>query len=124
MEDQMLSVQKKMLRMARLSYITNIILVIALIAAAVILIPRMNSTNRRAGELMEHAEKTMTTIDKIAGDAQTLIKDADKMVTDNTDAVTQTVKKLNEVNFDTLNEAIENLNAAVKPLAEFAKMFQ
>ena len=128
--DSALDVQKKMLRMLRISYITNLVLVIALIAAAVILIPRTRAMSERVNTLMEQAKSTMkntadslSKFNKLGEDAEELIKNANKMVADNAGAVTETVNKLNEVDFVTLNEAIQNLNTAIKPLAEFAKMF-
>lgn len=131
MEGQMLDTQKKMLRMARLSYVTNIILVIALIVAAAILIPKTREMNDRVQTMFDNVEESVKKIDMVSADAQTLIGNAgtmignlNKMITDNTEAVTETISKLNGVDFDLLSEAINNLNTAIKPLAEFAKLFQ
>jgi hypothetical protein len=46
------------------------------------------------------------------------------MVENNTEAITETVQKLNNVDFETLNNAIKNLNDAIEPLARFAGMFK
>ena len=131
MEQQMLDTQKKTLQMLRISYITNIILVIALVIGAVILIPKTREMNDQVKTVFTHVESSMKKIDELSSDAQTLIGNAgtminnlNKMVTDNTEAVTETVKKMNSVDFDQLSEAITNLNTAIKPLAEFAKLFQ
>ena len=67
---------------------------------------------------------SLAEVDTLIGEAGTLINNTNSMVETNTDAVTDTIQKLNEVDFEGLNSAIQNLNDVVEPLSNFARMFQ
>ena len=43
------------------------------------------------------------------------------MVAENTDAVTETIRKLSDVDFDSLNSTIHDLEDAIRPVAELAR---
>lgn len=89
---ELLSYEKKQLRHTRLATFVNILLVLAVLAALTLLVPRM---------LHSLAE-----VDRLAVSAQELIDNASTMVADNTDAITETIRDLND---------------AIKPLAELAR---
>jgi len=113
---EILAQQKKESRYGRIAVLVSLLLVLALAAALITLIPR-------AAALIDHAQSSLTKIDLLLAQADTLISNANTMITDNTQAVSETVGKLNEVDFAGLNEAIEGLNAAIRPLCELAKLF-
>ena len=69
-------------------------------------------------------QASLAEVDALIGEAGTLINNTNSMVETNTDAVTDTIQKLNEVDFEGLNSAIQNLNDVVEPLSNFARMFQ
>lgn len=112
---ELLTWQKKEARRARVAAFFNILLVLALLAALFVLVPR-------ALRLADGAEQSLAEINRLTASAQTLIENADAMVTENTDAVSETVRKLNEVDFEGLNQAIGSLNDAVRPLADLARI--
>ena len=105
--------QKRLVRQAKLTTVVNILIGLVLVAALVLVIPRVR-----------RVETSLAEIDQLVADAGELIENTNTMVTDNTDAVAETVQKLNDVDFDTLNDAIENLNTAIEPLAGLAGLFQ
>ena len=89
---QLLSYEKKQLRHTRLATFVNILLVLAVLAALTLLVPR--------------ALHSLAEVDRLAASAQELIDNASTMVADNTDAITETIRDLND---------------AIKPLAELAR---
>ncbi len=111
---QLLAYQKKEVRQTRLTVLVSFLLVLGILAALVMVVPRVL-------KLADGAESTLAEVNRIAASAEELIGSANTMVTENTDAVTETIRKLNEVDFDSLNAAIRNLDDAVRPLAELAR---
>ena len=106
--EELLALQKKLVRQSRMSSVINLVLGIVVILCLALLIPQARAE-------IGHIESSLTEIDALVEDAGTLIDSANTMVTDNTEAVTETVQKLNEVDFEGLNEAIGNLNDAIAP---------
>ena len=104
---KLLSYEKKQLRHTRLATFVNILLVLAVLAALVLLVPR--------------ALSSLAKVDRLAASAEELIGNANAMVTENTDAVNDTIQKLSEVDFDSLNAAIHDLEDAIRPVAELAR---
>ena len=89
---ELLSYEKKQLRHTRLATFVNILLVLAVLAALTLLVPR--------------ALHSLAEVDRLAVSAQELIDNASTMVSENTDAITETIRDLND---------------AIKPLAELAR---
>ena len=116
-ESAVLAWQRKLLRMTMISTLTSVALVIMMVVLFVTLVPKTSL-------MVDRIQGALFQIDRLADDAQKLIDNTNKMVEDNTGTVTEIVKKLNEVRFDELNEAISDLNTAIHPLAEFAKLFE
>ena len=112
---EFLDCQKKLLRQSRISLIMNIVLALALIAALAVLVPQARAE-------LDHAEASLTEIDRLVADTEELVGGANEMIAD-TGAVTEAVQKLNEVDFETLNDAINNLNNAISPLSGLAGLF-
>ena len=99
----------------------------------------------KAVNLIDHAEASLTELDKLIAESESsivklngiaddmdaliaqagiLIENSNEMVENNTDAITETVNKLNNVDFEALNKAIHDLSAVIEPLARFASMFK
>ena len=89
---QLLTYEKKQLRHTRLATLINILLVLAVLAALVLLVPK--------------ALRSLAEVDRLAALAQELIDNTNTMVAENTDAITETIRDLND---------------AIRPLAELAR---
>ena len=89
---QLLAYEKKQLRHTRLATLINILLVLAVLAALVLLVPR--------------ALSSLAEVDRLAASAQELIYHTNTMLAENTDAITETIRDLND---------------AIRPLAELAR---
>ena len=124
--NELIENQRKLVRQARLTSAVNLIIGLVLIAALVTVIPRVRHVETSLSEidqLVEDAGVLIGNTNTMVEDASVLIENTNTMVTDNTDAVSEAVQKLNDVDFDTLNDAIENLNTAIEPLAGLAGLF-
>ncbi len=131
MLSEILRCQKKRLWYMRITCIVVVIFLAILTATLFRIVPRVS-------ELMDQMQTELKKIDRLIDEDITegisnineLVEETDKMMEnvngvldENTDAVTDTVKKLNEIDFDSLNEAIKSLNDVVKPLSDFFKGF-
>ena len=106
---EQLKVMKRQLRLSRLGTGIAGIAVIALIAALVLVVPQavqsLSSANRLLNEL-EDINLTET------------IKDIDELAKSSRQAMSQTMDKLNQLDLDSLNAAIQNLENTTRPLAD------
>ena len=101
--------QKRAAIHARLNTVVSVLVAAVLLITLLVALPR-------AVTVLDHMEQSLQEID-------TFVESADRVVAENSGAVTEALGKLNGVDFDTLNEAIGDLSDAVKPLANFARMF-
>lgn len=115
--EELLRYQKKEVHHARLTTVVGILLIGALLATLLVVLPR-------AATVLSHMETSLQQIDTFVEEANTFVEGANKVVSDNSDAVTQAVGKLNGLDFDTLNQAIQDLSDTVRPLANFMRRFQ
>ena len=111
---QLVTWQKKQVRQTRLAMLVGFLLAAAILAALVLLAPSVI-------KLADEVESSLSEVNRMTASAQELIGNANAMVTENTDAVSETIRKLNEVDFEGLNTAIHDLEDAVRPLAELAR---
>ena len=112
---QLLAYQKKAERHARVTACVSVLLALVILAALVLAVPR-------AVQLARGAETALAKVESISDEAEELVVNANTMVLKNTDAVTETIRKLNELDIESLNTAIRNLGDAVRPLAELARI--
>ena len=63
------------------------------------------------------------TSDLAQSDLQQMIADVDGMVSSSEKSVRDALDKINRIDIDTLNQAIQNLNDTVEPLANFFGLF-
>ena len=54
-------------------------------------------------------------------DLSLMVENINNLVTTSQTGVEEALEKINEIDFDTLNQAVEDLSKVVKPLADFAK---
>ncbi|MCR4689510.1 MAG: hypothetical protein K5745_08185 [Saccharofermentans sp.] len=94
----------------------------------VILVPKLvntlnniNKTVTSAYTVAENASAMIASAQDSLEGIDTMIENVDNVVVDNTQAVTDALTNLNEIDFDTLNQSINDLHSVVEPLA---KMFR
>ena len=107
---QILKEQQKLLRVSRLRAALLLILVAAIVLSLLLVVPRVLRLADQAGTAIAEIERVMPEL-------ETLMEDAGTMVKQNGEAM----QKINGVDFDKLNQAINDLAAAVKPLGDVGR---
>ena len=79
-------------------------------------------------ELTAQTEVVLTNLTQVTDqladmDLGTMIENVDELVVTSQSGVDQAMKKLNQIDFDTLNQAIGDLSDVVEPLASFFNIF-
>lgn len=134
---EILKYQKKNARLTRISAIAVLVMACVFAVALAFLIPKAvklveGASNSLAqvdeliddtGVVMQNLNDISVEVNTVISDAQVLIDNSNTMVEDNTDAITETVQKMNQVDFETLNKAINDLSDVVEPLANFFNKF-
>lgn len=120
------------------------LVLILLLCASLILIPKtlslvdsLSAAAEKAGNasddlhamlsdaeiLLEDAKGSLEKIDVMVEGIDTMVGRVDDLLIANTDTITEVAEKLNNIDFDTLNKAISELETVVRPLSEFFGRF-
>ena len=120
---QILVQQRREARATRVAAFAVFVLVIALLAVLAVFVPR-------AVALFDHAQASLSQVDALLAEAEPLIgsigamaENANSMLADHTEGVSEAVEKLNSIDIAALNDAIHGLSEAVGPLAQLARLF-
>lgn len=112
---------RKQYRMAQITAGASLIILAVVIYAAATLIPAANRTFQNLNFIMEDLQ---TVTEQLAeADLSGMISDVDTLVSESEKGVSEALKKIEAIDIDTLNSAIQNLNDAVAPLANFFNRF-
>lgn len=109
-----------------------VVLTALLLIAMAVLIPTLTRTLDQAyatlsdtKTMVRQAQESLDAVDALTEQAQrsltginAMIETMSGLVEDNTEALNSTIRKLNEIDFDKLNQSIEDLNQVVAPLAK------
>lgn len=76
--------------------------------------------------LAEQLELVLTDLESITGELEKLdltkmVDNINSLVTTSQSGVEEALKKINEIDIDALNQAVEDLAAVIQPLADFVK---
>lgn len=107
---------KKQLAWTRLSALIMVILIVAAGAAVAIIGPRLTS-------LLDQSNQIVQKLDAVAGeleeaDISGMLADVNLLVEDSQDTMSEALEKIQAIDIETLNEAIDGLNTVVSPLAK------
>ena len=92
------------------------------------LMPQINEILGQAGLAMGQIQTVLTDLQQTAGqlaqvDYAGMVSNVDNLVTTGQQSLEGMMEKLNSVDFEKLNQAIEDLAAVIEPLAKMAKVF-
>ena len=99
-----------------------VVAAVALISA-LILIPNMSRTQAEAEQLILNAKTSLEEVDVMVKNIEDLSVNVNTLVTDNADALTDSMEKIKNIDFNSLNRSIKNLSGILEPLAEFFNLF-
>lgn len=128
---EMLELLRKIERSGRQKNVTNILLCLFMLAAAVScvtlcvmvcrLLPQVNDLLGQMETVMTDLEQTVRRLSAL--DLESMVANANSLAVVAQESLQQTMEKLNTVDFETLNKAIEDLSKVIEPLAKFFGMF-
>lgn len=130
--------QKRESKHEKISAIANVSFVLVVIVALLICIPylvrtvntaqdtmlKMQETLTETEKTVDQAQASLDTIDTLIGQAQGSLDGIDEMVgnvntvvTDNTDAVTESLEKIGAIDVDSLNRSIQEFGDILAPIS-------
>ena len=128
---EMLELLRKIEKSGRQKNVTNILLCLFMLAAAVScvalclmvyqLLPQINDLLVQMEGVMGDLEQTARTLASL--DLEGLAANVDSLTVLAQESLQQTMDKLNTIDFENLNKAIEDLAEVIEPLAKFFGMF-
>ena len=84
-------------------------------------LPQLTALAEQMDTVLGNLEQTTTQL--AALDLGRMVADVDALVVTGEESLKQTMEKLNAIDFETLNQAVGDLAAVVKPLADFFGRF-
>ena len=122
---------RRQVRYARLQCFFAILAAVccaAMLFAVLSVVPQIRQIAGQVQTLGTHAETVLTDLEAVtselaAMDLQSMVNGVDTLVTDSQEGVKQALNKINELDITSLNQAIADLSAVVKPLADFFGKF-
>jgi len=101
--------------------VINLVFLAVMILVLVILVPKAVTTLREVDRTVKEVNTLALEAQESLDGIDVMVGNVDKMVVENTDAVTTALNQINQVDYQKLNEAISSLSATVTPLAEMMK---
>ena len=116
---------RQQVRLTRL--ICIFVLISALCCVAVLglvysMLPQINAVISQLQVILGNLEAATAQLSEL--DLTGMVSDVDGLVTTAQMTLEQTIEKLNTIDFDTLNEAIEDLARVVEPLSRLTSIFK
>ena len=128
---EMLELLRKIEKSGRQKNVTNLLLCLFMLAAAIScvtlcvmvcrLLPQVNDLLGQMETVMTDLEQTVRRLSAL--DLESMVANANSLAVVAQESLQQTMEKLNTVDFETLNKAIEDLSKVIEPLAKFFGMF-
>ena len=86
------------------------------------LVPQVNTVLAQTQSVLGNLETTSQQLASL--DLESMISNVDALVVSGQAGIEQSMEKLNTVDFETLNKAIQDLSDVIEPLAKFSNMFR
>ena len=128
---EMLELLRKIEKSGRQKNVTNLLLCLFMLAAAVScvtlcvmvcrMLPQVNDLLGQMETVMTDLEQTVRRLSAL--DLESMVANANSLAVVAQESLQQTMEKMNTVDFETLNKAIEDLSKVIEPLAKFFGMF-
>ena len=117
---------------ARLQCIFSIVAALCCVIVLVLglkILPELRTSVTQAETVLSNLEDVTTELAKMdlgsmVENVDGLVKNVDDLVTTSQSGVEQTMDKINAIDFETLNKAIEDLSEVIAPIANFFNGFR
>ncbi|MGN0158116.1 MAG: hypothetical protein ACI39W_03095 [Brotaphodocola sp.] len=113
---------RKQYRMSQITALASILVLAVVLYTAVVLIPKVNVTYQNMQLILENM-KVITT-ELAEADLNQMIEDVDQLVVSSETNINEAMEKINAIDIEKLNAAIEGLSEVVEPFAKFFGKFR
>lgn len=130
--EQLAASSRKQERYARIQCIFTIaaaLFCLLLLISVIRVIPQVQQLAGQISSLSSQAETVLTNLETVTdelaqADISGMVSDVDALVSSSQEGVQQALTKINAIDIDTLNQAIEDLAKIVAPLANLVNKLQ
>lgn len=127
--EQLVENSRKQLFYSRIASLSVTVLAVAVVISLLLVIPKALATvqkvNAAIGTSMETVELANTAIKSVTQMSDSITdmgENMDAFITDNAQAVAEVMSKIEAVDFEGLNSAIQDLGDVIEPLAKFFRI--
>lgn len=128
---ELLEKTKKQLLYTRVLAAAAVGMFLIMLLAAVVVVPKASAALSQISDVMvrvqglaENADSAVTGIQKMSGEVTAVSQSLNEFVTDNAQTLTEAAKDISQIDFEGLNQAIQDLQDAVSPLAKMMNRFK
>ena len=127
--ERMEKTNRRQLRYMRLQSILAVLAALCFVALVVgRVMPRLSGFADEAENLLAQAEVVLTNLEEVTQELTeveftAMVEDVDSLVSSSQAGLEETLEKVNSIDIEKLNEAIDGLAKVVEPLAKFFKVF-
>ena len=130
--ERMEKANQRQVTYARLQFIFSLVAAIccaALLLSGMKVLPKLQETVIQAESVLSNLESVTSELaaSDLSGmvtNVDTLVENVDGLVTTSQAGVEQAIAKLNAIDFEALNDAIEDLSDVIEPIAKFFNTFK
>ncbi len=112
---------RKQYRMSQITALASVLVLAVVIYTCAVCLPKVNVTYETMQFIME--DMKVITSDLASADLDQMISDVDHLVSSSEESIHAALKKINDIDINTLNQAIQNLSDVVEPFAKFMNRF-
>lgn len=109
--------QRKEAKSGRISAIAMICLVVAFVIALSVFVPLAANTLEKVNTTLTEAENVAVSAQESLDEIDEMVNNFNGVIVDNTDSVNDALKKVGEIDVQSLNKSIEELASILDPLA-------
>lgn len=120
----LLNKQKKQLFYSRIAGLSLLLIAATIVILCLIIVPKVVNTLNQVDDLLVDTQQMVVELDKTLEQANGMIDEissaasgVNSLVEDNQELLTESVTKMNSIDFEGLNTAIGDLEAIVEPMA-------
>ena len=132
MMEEMEKNSRKQVMYARLHFIFAAVAAVCcamLLFAGLKVLPELQAAATQAEIVLNNLEEVTTDLAKVdlssmVENVDGLVSDVDALVGTSQNGIEETMEKLNKIDFDALNQAIEDLSDVIEPIAKFFNTFK
>jgi len=130
--EQLEKLSRKQVRFARIQCIFSIaaaVCCLVLVVSVVRILPQFSQAAGQVQSLAGQAETVLTNLEGVTqelaqADIGSVVTNVDTLVTASQSGIEEAMEKISAIDIEALNQAIEDLNKVIEPLAKMAKIFR